>query len=80
MGGWIVYGDDPYDPRKEGIWAVDPQRPGDPNDQIQLSAARGMPLAWSRDGSKLLIQGYARDYPQTSGRLLPSTRTAPRQS
>jgi Tol biopolymer transport system component len=68
VGGWIVYGDNPYDPLKEGIWAVDPTRPGDPKDQIQLSTERGMPLAWSRDGSKLLIQGYASD-PQTPGRL-----------
>jgi hypothetical protein len=49
VGGWIVYGD------KQGIWAVDPARPDDPNSQIQLSTERGRPLAWSSDGSKLLI-------------------------
>jgi dipeptidyl aminopeptidase/acylaminoacyl peptidase len=55
VGGWIAYGDD------RGIWAVDPTRPGDPNDQIQLSTDRGTPLAWSSDGSKLLIlSGYER--------------------
>ena len=49
VGGWIVYGD------QDGIWAVDPTRPDDPNSQIQLSTETGAPLAWSSDGSKLLI-------------------------
>lgn len=49
VGGWIAYGD------KGGIWAVDPTRPGNPNDRIQLSTEVGRPLAWSSDGSKLLI-------------------------
>jgi hypothetical protein len=49
VGGWIVYGD------RDGIWAVDPTRPDDPNSRIQLSTERGRPLAWSSDGSKLLI-------------------------
>jgi hypothetical protein len=49
VGGWIVYGD------RDGIWAVDPTRPDDPNNRIQLSTERGTPLAWSSDGSKLLI-------------------------
>ena len=49
VGGWIVYGDE------DGIWAVDPTRPDDPNSQIQLSTETGAPLAWSSDGSKLLI-------------------------
>jgi hypothetical protein len=59
--GWIVYGDDGvrhesygHYPRG-GIWAVNPTRPGDPGDQIQLSDRTGQPLAWSSDGSKLLI-------------------------
>ena len=38
-----------------GIWAVDPTQPDDPNSQIQLSTELGTPLAWSSDGSKLLI-------------------------
>jgi Tol biopolymer transport system component len=49
VGGWIAYGND------EGIWAVNPTRPGDPGDWIQLSDSPGEPLAWSSDGSKLLI-------------------------
>jgi Tol biopolymer transport system component len=49
VGGWIVYGN------QGGIWAVDPSHPGDPGSQIQLSPNRGTPLAWSRDGSELLI-------------------------
>jgi Tol biopolymer transport system component len=49
VGGWIAYGND------EGIWAVNPTRPGDPGDRIQLSDSPGEPLAWSSDGSKLLI-------------------------
>lgn len=47
--GWIAYGND------EGIWAVNPT-PGGPNaDRILLSGRPGEPLAWSSDGSKLLI-------------------------
>jgi WD40-like Beta Propeller Repeat len=49
VGGWIAYGD------QQGIWAVDPSHSGDPGSQIQLSAEPGTPLAWSSDGSKLLI-------------------------
>ena len=49
VGGRIVYGNG------DGIWAVDPTRPDDPNSRIQLSTERGRPLAWSSDGSKLLI-------------------------
>ena len=49
VGGWITYGN------RDGIWAVDPMRPDDPNSQIQLSTQRGTPLAWSSDGSRLLI-------------------------
>jgi Tol biopolymer transport system component len=48
--GWIAYGDD------RGIWAVDPTRPeGDRPQPIRLSDEPGKPVAWSRDGSKLLI-------------------------
>jgi len=50
VGGWITYGD------KDGIWAVNPAQPGDPGDQIHLSTERGEPLAWSPDGSKLLVK------------------------
>jgi Tol biopolymer transport system component len=39
---------------------VDPSYPGDPESQIQLSAEPGTPLAWSSDGSKLLIVSYER--------------------
>ncbi|MGA9160498.1 MAG: hypothetical protein WB297_06490 [Actinomycetota bacterium] len=55
VGGWITYGND------RGIWAVDPSHPDDRDSQIQLSTERGTPLAWSSDGSKLLILGYERD-------------------
>lgn len=54
VGGWIVYGDWPVS--NGGIWAVNPTRPGDPGDQIQLSERGGEPLGWSSDGSKLLIR------------------------
>lgn len=53
VGGWIVYGDWRL---PNGIWAVNPTRPGDPGDQIQLSERSGDPLAWSSDGSNLLIR------------------------
>jgi len=49
VGGWIVYGD------RQGIWAVDPSHPGDRESQVQLSSIGGIPLAWSSDGSELLI-------------------------
>lgn len=49
VGGWIVYGN------ADGIWAVDPERPGHPEAQVRLSTFGGIPLAWSRDGSKLLL-------------------------
>src|SRR6266545_5575 len=42
-------------PSPQGIWAVDPTRPNDPKARIQLSDPSGEPLAWSSDGSKLLI-------------------------
>lgn len=58
VGGWIAYGRN-----DAGIWAVDPSRPHDPSSQIQLSTTRGTPLAWSEDGSKLLILSYERRVP-----------------
>ena len=63
VGGWIAYGDD------RGIWAVNPSRPGDSNDQIQLSTKRGTPLAWSSDGSKLLILSWVRPRSTMPSRL-----------
>jgi Tol biopolymer transport system component len=47
LGGWIAYGGE------GGIWAVDPARP---NRRIRLSAAGRDPIAWSSDGTKLLIR------------------------
>jgi Tol biopolymer transport system component len=47
IGGWIAYSGD------DGIWAVDPvlgERP------IRLTRADGNPIAWSSDGTKLLIR------------------------
>jgi Lipoprotein LpqB beta-propeller domain/WD40-like Beta Propeller Repeat len=55
VGGWIAYGND------EGIWAVNPTRPGDPGDRTQLSDSPGEPLAWSSDGSKLLFSREVSD-------------------
>jgi hypothetical protein len=49
VGGWIAYG------TTEGIWAVNPTPGGLPTDRIQLSDRPGEPIAWSSDGSKLLI-------------------------
>lgn len=45
--GWIAYGD------TSGIWAFDPANPD--AEHIQLSRSEGEPIAWSSDGSKLLI-------------------------
>jgi dipeptidyl aminopeptidase/acylaminoacyl peptidase len=47
VGGWIAYGGE------DGIWAVDPARP---KRRIWLSGAGRDPIAWSRDGTKLLIR------------------------
>jgi Tol biopolymer transport system component len=52
--GWIAYGND------EGIWAVNPAG-GTPPDLVQLSERPGEPLAWSSDGSKLLIRAEVSD-------------------
>lgn len=49
VGGWIAFG------AADGIRAVDPSRPGDPDGQVQLSLGGGTPRAWSPDGSKLLV-------------------------
>jgi len=46
---------------------VNPTRPGDPADQIHLSERRGEPLAWSSDGSKLLIR---RKVPDANGGIV----------
>jgi Tol biopolymer transport system component len=53
--GWIAYGND------EGIWAVNPAPGGKQAERIQLSERPGEPLAWSSDGSKLLINRGDRD-------------------
>jgi hypothetical protein len=60
VGGWIAWGNlsnegPQHKHRPQGIWAVDPTRPNDPKARIQLSDRPGEPLAWSSDGSKLLI-------------------------
>lgn len=49
IGGWITFGN------ADGIWAVDPSHPGDRESRVQLSSNGGIPLAWSSDGSELLI-------------------------
>lgn len=48
--GWVAYGD------TSGIWAVDPENPGNQDDRVLLSPRVGTPVAWSSDGSKLLFQ------------------------
>jgi Tol biopolymer transport system component len=63
--GWITYGSPgQYDGHPElpsGIWAVDPEDPDEP--PVQLSPDNGIPIAWSSDGSKLLIHrsNYGKD-------------------
>ena len=47
VGGWIAYSSG------DGVWAVDPARP---ERRIRLSRADGDPIAWSSDGTKLLIR------------------------
>jgi Tol biopolymer transport system component len=55
VAGWITYSNDNAKQGPLGIWAVDPTRPNDSEARIQLSDRPGRPLAWSSDGSKLLI-------------------------
>ena len=50
VGGWIAYSGG------DAIWAVDPARP---NRRIRLGRADGDPIAWSSDGTKLLIRRIA---------------------
>lgn len=52
LGGWIAYGFEPG-AGPVGIFAVDPLQI---ENTVQLSPVGGQPLAWSSDGSKLLIQ------------------------
>jgi dipeptidyl aminopeptidase/acylaminoacyl peptidase len=61
VGGWITYGDN------RGIWAVDPSHSGEGGSQVQLSPNPGTPLAWSSDGSKLLILRCHCDFPTLAG-------------
>ena len=49
VAGRIVYADG------QGIWGVDPTAPADPATRVQLSSEPGIPLGWSRDGTRLLI-------------------------
>ena len=56
VGGWIASSNDRVKQGPLGIWAIDPTRPNDPEARIQLSDRPGTPLAWSSDGSKLLIR------------------------
>jgi Tol biopolymer transport system component len=49
--GWIAYGD--LFGREPGIWAVDPSNPD--AEPIQLDPSAGIPVAWSSDGSRMLI-------------------------
>lgn len=63
--GWIAYGesagpknlasDDTWVVGDGGIWAVNPERPGHRKDRIRLSDQAGQPVAWSADGSAMLI-------------------------
>jgi Tol biopolymer transport system component len=52
---------------KRGIWAVDPSHSGEGGSQVQLSPNQGTPLAWSTDGSKLLILRCQCDFPTLAG-------------
>ena len=67
VAGWIAYGNDRVQQGPLGIWAIDPTRPNDPDARIRLSDRPGEPLAWSSDGSKLLIsRGHDREGPASS--------------
>ncbi|MFL5796427.1 MAG: TolB family protein [Actinomycetota bacterium] len=61
--GWIAYGDpyygEPLSSHEPGIWAIDPANPN--AEPVLLDPDGGVPLAWSSDGSKLLILRGGRD-------------------
>ena len=61
VAGWITYANLEG---TSGIWAVNPGASGDPNDQILLSRGTGWPIAWSSDGSRLLILRTNTEPPQ----------------
>jgi YD repeat-containing protein len=61
VGGWIAYGNE------EGIWAVNPTPGRAPSDRIRLSERPGEPVAWSSDGSKLLIRREVSDATRDRG-------------
>jgi hypothetical protein len=63
--GWIAYGNNYRD--EQGIWAVDPANPGDPGEQIKLSSLEAEPVAWSSDGTKLLLRRWNRTATSPSG-------------
>ena len=52
VGGWIAYAGE------LGIWAVDPAHP---NRRLRLSRAGRDPIAWSSDGTRLLIRRTSPD-------------------
>jgi Tol biopolymer transport system component len=64
VDGWITYANEEG---TSGIWAVNPEVPGDPKDQILLSPGTGWPVAWSSDGSQLLILRPNTEGPSTQG-------------
>jgi Tol biopolymer transport system component len=49
--GWVAYGDN------DGVWAVNPTGSDGAEDRVKLSDVPGQPIAWSTDGSALLIRG-----------------------
>jgi hypothetical protein len=56
VAGQIVYGTEAnIEGIEPGIWGVDPAAP-EPAARIPLTSAPGVPLGWSSDGTRLLIQ------------------------
>jgi WD40-like Beta Propeller Repeat len=78
VGGWIAYGNEEVKQGPLGVWAVDPTRPNDPAARIKLSDRPRVPLAWSSDGSKLLLWRF-RDLGKT-GRVVQGSPTDQRGS
>jgi Tol biopolymer transport system component len=67
VGGWIAYANDRVHQPHLGIWGVDPTRLNDREARIQLSDRPGKPVAWSSDGSKLLLISRIRDQEENAG-------------
>jgi len=71
VAGWIIFSNDRVNQGPLGMWAVDPTRPNDLEARIQLSDRPEEALAWTSDGSRLLVgRGRGQQGPGSSWKRL----------